>query len=170
MLHILQSHLLDSCKRPPEILSSPPFYVNSLQNTGWSVILVISKKSEHITCSLSRIIKDSGPKNIDVDLEIAFLAADNSPMVRKTRRYLFDHNEACVFESFAKKTDVLVGRKCDILHNECLRVRCRMWKAADMLPRSVLCFAHTDLGTESEVFYWAIDRFSLLKRGGRSFV
>ncbi|XP_055951698.1 uncharacterized protein LOC129987790 [Argiope bruennichi] len=149
----------------PEILSSPPFFVDSLEKTGWCLMMLISKKGDHITCSLSRIIKDNGPKKIEIEFEISFLAADGSSLIKGKRRNLFSNNEVCVFESFAKKNDVLIRKKGEILQRESLMVRCRMWKVCDTLPMPVLCFARTELRVETESFFCAIERFSNFKPG-----
>ncbi|CAL1296385.1 unnamed protein product [Larinioides sclopetarius] len=149
----------------PEILSSPPFFVDSLEKTGWCLMMLISKKSDHITCSLSRILKDNGPQKIEVEFELSFLAVDGSSLIKSRRRNLFSHNEVCVFESFAKKNDVLVKRKGEILQKESLTVRCRMWKVGNTIPKPALCFANTELRVETESFFCAIEQFSSLKTG-----
>ncbi|GBL98958.1 Speckle-type POZ protein [Araneus ventricosus] len=149
----------------PEILSSPPFFVDSLEKTGWCLMMLISKKGDHITCSLSRIIKDNGPQKIEIEFELSFLAANGSSLIKSKRRNLFSHNEVCIFESFAKKNDVLVKRKGEILQKESLTIRCRMWKVGDTIPKPALSFARSELRVETESFFCAIERFSSLKTG-----
>ncbi|GBM11980.1 TD and POZ domain-containing protein 1 [Araneus ventricosus] len=150
-------------QKQEDILYSPEFTVETMEGTKWR--LSISSECEptlkYIALALLREVEDDGPKLIDLDYELAFLANDESPLKREKFTKIFG-NTTSSHELMVKKDTVLVEKMHDYLPQDNLTVSCRIWRNRSSVAKNGRCFIRSVIGLERITLDGMIENFSNL--------
>ncbi|GIY77810.1 speckle-type POZ protein B [Caerostris extrusa] len=144
-------------------LYSPSFIVESMENTRWYIHL--NEVGYRFCCSLIREgNKDTGPKSIEIDFEIAVLDDNGSVLISEKGHNVFKKE---LYRTYLFELDDPLWEKWrKVSSRDILTIRCRMWKThGQKRVRSTsadMCFACSKLRVEQNSFIWSIRDFSSL--------
>ncbi|GFY38330.1 speckle-type POZ protein [Trichonephila inaurata madagascariensis] len=155
---------IENCSKlvTPDVILSPTFEVNFLENTKW-MLSIKDFKQQFLTYHIQREY-DGGPDSIEVFFELSFLSADGFSLKKVQNRA---HFRVGGYLEFAALTDyVFELHRLQYLVNDTLTLRCRMFKVRTYgMSKQNLCFARTRLGLERRTFIWVIRNFSTFQPG-----
>ncbi|XP_055953907.1 uncharacterized protein LOC129989409 [Argiope bruennichi] len=143
----------------PNYVKSPEFTVRSMERTKWMLSLETVSDFESFEIYINRR-DDNGPDSIQMEFELSLLDINGIPLKmessktelkKKADLKLFDH-------------EVLNQSRAEILSNDALTVRCRMWRTGAEALKSEMCFARTCMGMDRRSFIWAIREFSSIQQ------
>ncbi|GIX78202.1 uncharacterized protein CDAR_509001 [Caerostris darwini] len=145
-------------------LFSPSFTVESMGNTRWYIDL---EEHDEFGCSLVREgNKDTGPKSIEIDFEIAVLADNGSVLISEKGHDVFKKKPYRTYSYLFELDDPLWEKWRKVSSRDILTIRCRMWKThGQKRVRSTsadMCFACSKLRVEQNSFIWSVRDFSSL--------
>ncbi|GFU06328.1 speckle-type POZ protein B [Nephila pilipes] len=149
----------------PEIIKSPVFQVDFLQNTKWHI--AIEGIEEQIIRFFIVREKDQGSDSIELVFEISFLSFEGLPF--ETRSYQFKIAQCDSLEYERSMDYIFRIKRTEYLANDTLTLRCRMWRPKTHVSGISLCYARTRLGLEKRTFFWGIRDFSHLQKEKKEF-
>ncbi|GBM49445.1 TD and POZ domain-containing protein 4 [Araneus ventricosus] len=150
-----------------EELISPQFFANGLESSAWLLYLyprgsrVLSKGC--ISLFLKRSEFDDGPGNISLKYELSFLGADGSAVTSKEMRYTFKKGDSYGYFEFLQMNDSLLRGKADLLPQDTLSVRCKMWMNEGDIHKVGKCSARTRIVIRHISFLHIVEGFSILE-------
>ncbi|GIY21593.1 hypothetical protein CEXT_624011 [Caerostris extrusa] len=131
-------------QKKSERIASPPFVVDALDDSEWKLWLCPrgDKDGNYIACFLYRENDSSGPDNIEIEYELAFLAADGAVLVSKGLKRVFNKG---IYRGFdlEKRQVVFSAKKDEFLPRDTLTVRCRLWRNDRRRVETTQFFART---------------------------
>ncbi|CAL1295606.1 unnamed protein product [Larinioides sclopetarius] len=149
-----------------ERLVSPEFTSDGLEGTVWTLWLYPrwdSQKVEgYISLYLTRCQIDDGPVDFSVKYELSVLAADELSTGSETE-FPFVKGYRFGWGKFLKRDEALLHRKGDLLPQDTLSVRCKMWRGEGSVREATEITARTRIGIEEISFLHLIESFSKLK-------
>ncbi|GBM26203.1 Speckle-type POZ protein [Araneus ventricosus] len=148
-------------------ISSPVFTVDSMETTKWHLEMEPDYETGWTSLCIRREINDIGPESIEVELEISFLAANGSPLIKRRDRKHMKNDNYMEFDAFARSDEIFFDRRNEFLPKDTLTIRCRMWRIGTSISKMDSCFGRTHMGVDRRSTIWAIRDFSSLQPGDK---
>ncbi|GIX69143.1 speckle-type POZ protein [Caerostris extrusa] len=157
-----------STYRYGEILESPTFVVDTMEETKWRLFLCLvfdDAVEDDLLLDLRRMLDSKGPPSIKIDIEYALLTEDGWVFTQRnvTEKEFMKYSKIS-FHSF-NLNEIYADEPEKILPNDKLTVRCKMWKCCGEINNDGYCTARTHIGVEKQSSIWSIRNFSTLQKG-----
>ncbi|CAL1295578.1 unnamed protein product [Larinioides sclopetarius] len=149
-----------------EGLVSPEFTADGLDDTVWTLHLYPRggrpETEGYVSLFLYPYQVDDGPVDFSLKYEMSILAADGlSP--RFETEYTFTKGNGFGWLKFIQRKEILLHRKADLVHQDSLTVRCKMWRGEGDVRAVTEITARTRIGIEDISFLHIIENFNKLK-------
>ncbi|GBN23585.1 Speckle-type POZ protein [Araneus ventricosus] len=154
-------------------IRSPVFIADALEDTKWSLWLypMGDRDDKNVGIYLARERDFSGPNEIEVNYQIAFLDKNGTYLTERTLlKRVFGKERIWGFSEFEAREKVFITKRKSFLPEDTLTVQCTIWIKYEYqtLVKPDLCFARTVFKVNRKSFLWQIPKFSTLKPGLRS--
>ncbi|GBM11953.1 Speckle-type POZ protein [Araneus ventricosus] len=144
---------------------SPPFIVDELEKTGWTVRLYPRKQTgKYIGIFLFRQLDSSGQAIVEIKYDFAFIAKDGSPLIFSgIGNKGFSKGKGFGCDRFARREEIFISERSTFLPEDTLTARCRVWKSVGEIPQDIQCYARTRIVVDKRSFIWKLENFSILE-------
>ncbi|CAL1298354.1 unnamed protein product [Larinioides sclopetarius] len=132
-----------------DTLYSPQFLAETLSSTRWKLNLSSNWQlaEKYVSLILQRDIEDGGPKLIDLNYELSFLASDGKPL--KSKFCTKFAPKTLSHDLTIKQAEILVEKKEVYLPEGVLTVCCKFWNTLSTVSKEGQCSSlRTVIGTK----------------------
>ncbi|GBO19996.1 Speckle-type POZ protein [Araneus ventricosus] len=141
-------------------VESPAFTVQSMEKTKWKLNANCYGGFQLDSIALGiRKLEDNGPDSIEIEIELSVLAADGSPLGMLMSKKQFAGTDIYWLPELTA-IDEILSLRAELLPNDTLTVRCRMWRTGSEISKEDTCFARTRMSVDRRSCVWAIREFS----------
>ncbi|GBN29036.1 hypothetical protein AVEN_76309-1 [Araneus ventricosus] len=152
-------------------IQSPSFIAEALKGTKWSLWLYpMGNTNEYfVGFYLYREIDCTGPNNVEVSYQLAFLDKDGSILTDRIKsKYNLWKGNYWGFHKYEAREKVFVTDREAFLPEDTLMVQCTVWNKEEKPVKPKHLYARTNFKENRRSFVWRIDKFSILKHDVRN--
>ncbi|GBM11894.1 TD and POZ domain-containing protein 3 [Araneus ventricosus] len=143
---------------------SPSFFAHLIGGTTWRLLLCPNsfRFNDCVTCYVYRL---SGPDKLALDLELSFLAGDESVLQSETilKKVCKKSDNFSIAKLYVERYEVFLLKKDLFIPDDTLTIRFRMWDSQESTSPLEKCFAETRIGAECRSVVGTIEKFSYVE-------